>query len=99
MQTVLGNVVVVALSSKYHVLKCCCLFVPPGDIVVENVHHEKERERGRERETEREREQEARRLTSGNVPLEKTMSKQVLPQAPSPTITSFLRISAIVRVG
>lgn len=54
-------------------------------------------------------------LTSGNVPLEKTINKQVyerrgsvigegvrrvatltFPQAPSPTITSFLRISAIL---
>ena len=37
-----------------------------------------------------------RQLTSGKVPLEKTMRRQVSPQAPSPTITSFLRISDIV---
>jgi hypothetical protein len=30
------------------------------------------------------------------VPFEKTINKQVLPQAPSPTITSFLLISAIL---
>jgi hypothetical protein len=34
--------------------------------------------------------------TSGKVPLEKTINKQVLPQAPSPTMTSFRRISAMV---
>ena len=32
-------------------------------------------------------------LTSGKVPLEKTIKRQVLPQAPSPTMTNFLRIS------
>lgn len=34
-------------------------------------------------------------FTSGKVPFENTINKQVLPQAPSPTITSFLLISAI----
>jgi hypothetical protein len=34
-------------------------------------------------------------LTSGNVPLEKTINKQVFPQAPSPTMTSFLLTSDI----
>jgi len=33
--------------------------------------------------------------TSGNSPFENTINKQVFPQAPSPTMTSFLRISAI----
>lgn len=35
-------------------------------------------------------------LTSGKVPLENTMRRQVFPQAPSPTITSFRRISVMV---
>lgn len=37
-------------------------------------------------------------LTSGKVPLEKTMRRQVFPQAPSPTMTSFLLISAMLIV-
>jgi hypothetical protein len=36
-------------------------------------------------------------FTSGKVPLEKTISKQVLPQAPSPTMTSFLLISVMLK--
>lgn len=32
-------------------------------------------------------------LTSGKVPLEKTIKRQVLPHAPSPTITSLRLIS------
>lgn len=32
-------------------------------------------------------------LTSGKVPFEKTINKQVLPHAPSPTMTSLRRIS------
>ena len=35
-------------------------------------------------------------ITSGKVPLEKTIRRQVFPQAPSPTMTSLRRISAIV---
>ena len=31
--------------------------------------------------------------TSGNLSWEKTMSKQVFPHAPSPTITSFFRVA------
>lgn len=34
--------------------------------------------------------------TSGKVPLEKTISRQVLPHAPSPTMTSFLLISVML---
>lgn len=42
---------------------------------------------------------EEQRLTSGKVPLEKTMRRQVLPHAPSPTMTSLRLISDIaVRV-
>jgi hypothetical protein len=44
---------------------------------------------------EREREREKKPNTSGNWFLEKTIRRHVFPQAPSPTITSLRRISAI----
>ena len=37
--------------------------------------------------------------TSGNSSLEKTMRRQVLPQAPSPTTTSFLRSGEAIFCG
>lgn len=39
------------------------------------------------------------RLTSGKVPLEKTIKRQVLPHAPSPTMTSLRLISDMVGVS
>lgn len=39
------------------------------------------------------------KLTSGKVPLEKTIKRQVLPHAPSPTMTSLRLISDMVRVS
>ena len=41
----------------------------------------------------------ARALTSGKVSLEKTMRRHVLPHAPSPTTTSFLRSPMMDSVG
>lgn len=38
-------------------------------------------------------------LASGNVPFENTIKRQVLPHAPSPTITSLRLSSAIAREG
>lgn len=35
-------------------------------------------------------------FTVGKLPLENTVNKQVLPQAPSPTMTSFLLISDMI---
>ena len=36
-------------------------------------------------------------ITSGKLSLEKTIRRQVLPHAPSPTITNFFRIAAILQ--
>ena len=35
-------------------------------------------------------------LTSGKLSFEKTISRHVLPHAPSPTITNFFRMAAIL---